>query len=192
MQRRTRIVATIGPASEQPETLDALLRAGLDVARINFSHGDAEGHLRRVQAVRDAARRSGKAVAVLADLPGPKLRVRLTQPLALISGRELSLACDAQTAADVAVTEPECLCEVQPGHRILLDDGRLQLAAVRRDGERLIARVAVGGTLLPNKGLNLPDSDLRIPALTERDREALKIAAAIGVDWVGLSFVRCP
>ena len=190
MERRTRIVATLGPASESPDTLDALLRAGLDVARINFSHGDAAEHLRRVAAVRAAAERNRRTVAVLADLPGPKLRVRLAEPLKLAAGQEISLASDAQTSADLAVTEPECVCEVQPGHRILLDDGRLQAVAVRIDAHRLIARVTVGGTLLPNKGVNLPDTALTIPALTDRDRSALAVAAKAGVDWVALSFVR--
>ena len=190
MERRTRIVATLGPASESPATLDALMRAGLDVARVNFSHGDAAEHLRRIAAVRAAAERNKRPIAILADLPGPKLRVRLTEPLKLEEGRELSVACAADTAADLVVTEPECVREAKPGHRILLDDGRLQAVAVRSDGNRLIVRVTVGGTLLPNKGVNLPDTALTIPALTDRDRAALAVAAKAGVDWVALSFVR--
>src|SRR5262249_51873906 len=153
--------------------LDALLRAGVDVVRINFSHGEPGEHMRRIAAVRDAAERCGRVVAVLADLPGPKLRVRLSGPLAMKAGDELSIAAQPEVAADAAVTEPECVAEVQPGQRILLDDGRLQLVALRHDGGRLIARVAVGGTLLPNKGINLPDTPLSIAALTERDRQAL-------------------
>lgn len=190
MHRRTRIVATLGPATEKPETLDRLLAAGVDVVRVNFSHGEAAEHLRRIQAVRESARRSGMPVAVLADLPGPKLRVRLPGPIELAEGMEVSLACDANTTADLAVTEPECLAEVLPRHRILLDDGRMQLLAERRDGDRLIARVTVGGMLAPNKGLNLPDTALGIPALTQRDRDALRVAALAGVDWLALSFVR--
>jgi pyruvate kinase len=188
LERRTRIVATLGPASEP--VLDALLRAGVDVVRINFSHGQPGDHLRRIAAVREATRRCGRNVAVLADLPGPKLRVRVAAPLALKPDAEVSIANQPDTAADIAVTEPECVAEVRGGQRILLDDGRLQLAAVRQDGPRLIARVTVGGTLLPNKGINLPDTPLGIPALTERDREALNIAAQCDVDWVALSFVR--
>jgi pyruvate kinase len=190
MHRRTRIVATLGPATEKPETLDRLLAAGVDVVRVNFSHGEATDHLRRIQAVREAARRIGKPVAVLADLPGPKLRVRLAGPIELAEGSEISLACTANAAADLAVTEPECLAEVLPRHRILLDDGRMQLLAERRDGDRLIARVTVGGVLSPNKGLNLPDTALGIPALTQRDRDALRVAAEAEVDWLALSFVR--
>jgi pyruvate kinase len=190
MERRTRIVATLGPASESPEVLDALMRAGVDVARINFSHGDAAEHLRRIAAVRAAAERNHRTVAVMADLPGPKLRVQLPAPLKLEAGRELSIACQAGQTADLIVTEPQCVREAKPGHRILFDDGRLQAVTVRTDGDRLIARVTVGGTLSPNKGVNLPDTALTIPALTDRDRAALIIAARAEVDWVALSFVR--
>src|SRR5262245_33331605 len=111
MARRTRIVATLGPASEQPQTLDAMIRAGLDVARINFSHGDRAEHLRRIQAVRDAAKRNDCPLAVLADLPGPKLRCRLTGPLSLEAGREVSFGCDDDANAELVVTEPECVSD---------------------------------------------------------------------------------
>ncbi len=190
MHRRTRIVATLGPASETPEVLDRMFAIGVDVVRINFSHGKAEEHLRRIANVREAARRAGKFIAVLADLPGPKLRVLLPSARELREGDEVSLACAAHAAADLVVTEPECLAEARPGNRILLDDGRMQLIAERRDGDRLIAKVTVGGTLQPNKGLNLPDTPLGIPALTVRDLEALRVAARAGIDWIALSFVR--
>ena len=190
MQRRTRIVATLGPATDTPDMLDRILAAGVDVVRINFSHGDADDHLRRIAAVREAAKRRNQLVAVMADLPGPKLRVRISAARELAEGAEISLGVVANAAADLKVTEPEYLAEVLPRHRILLDDGRMQLLAVRRDGDHLIARVTVGGLLLPNKGLNLPDTALGIPAITQRDREALKAAARAGVDWVALSFVR--
>ena len=190
MERRTRIVATLGPASEKPDLLDRLIAGGVDVVRINFSHGEASEHLGRAAAARAAARRCGKPIAVLGDLPGPKLRVRLAAPLTLIEGRDVSFGCASAVDADVAVTEPECVGEAAPGQRILLDDGRLQLIVIRRDGRRLIARVTVGGLLRPNKGLNLPDTALSVPALTERDLTALKAAAQAGVDWLALSFVR--
>src|SRR5262245_34529016 len=190
MERPPRPVATIGPSSQPPDALDALLNAGLTVARLNFSHGDPADHLPRVAAIRAAAERARRPLAILADLPGPKLRVRISEPFKFETGREVSVACDDQTPADLAVTEPECICEVRPGQRILLDDGRLQAVAVRVDGSRLIVRVTVGGTLLPNKGINLPDTPLSIPALTDRDRAALAVAAKAGVDWVALSFVR--
>jgi pyruvate kinase len=190
MERRTRIVATLGPASEKPEVLDRLIAGGVDVVRINFSHGEADAHVGRVAAARDTARRCGKPLAVLGDLPGPKLRVRIAAPCTLTEGQEVSVACTAAATADLTVTEPECVGEALPGQRILLDDGRLQLVVVRRDGQRLIARVTVGGVLKPNKGLNLPDTALSVPALTARDLDALKLAARAGVDWLALSFVR--
>ncbi|MFO0810387.1 MAG: pyruvate kinase [Gemmataceae bacterium] len=189
--RRTRIVATLGPATDRPGVLAALIAAGLDVARVNCSHGDAAEHLGRVARLREAADAAGRAVAVLADLPGPKLRVRLDQPRTLEAGDEVTFAADP-AGSEIAVTEPVCLGDVRPGHRILLDDGRLQLKAERVSGGRLTAVVTVGGTLQPNKGVNLPDGPLSIPAVTDRDRKALEVAARAGADWLALSFVRSP
>ena len=192
--RRTKIVATLGPATDDPATREAILRAGVDVARINFSHGAGEEPLRRIRAFREAARKVGKFAAVLADLPGPKLRVTIAAARELRSGDPVSFSLTANPSDpdDLTLTEPEILADVRPGQRMLLDDGRLQLEAVARDADRLRARVVCGGTLLPNKGLNLPDTPLTIPAVTERDREALAVAAAAGVDWVAVSFVRGP
>ncbi|HEX4611712.1 MAG TPA: pyruvate kinase [Urbifossiella sp.] len=192
--RRTKIVATLGPATDDPAVLEAVLRAGVDVARVNFSHGSADEHLGRVARFRDAARRVGKYAAVLADLPGPKLRIKIPAPRELVPGAEISfsLAPAPVHADDLVLTEPEVLADVQPGQRMLLDDGRLQLDAGTNHGGRLLARVVVGGTLKPNKGLNLPDTPLTIAAVTDRDRAALEVAARAGVDWVALSFVRGP
>jgi pyruvate kinase len=192
--RRTRIVATLGPATDRPGLLDELLRLGLDVARINFSHGSAEEHVGRIRAFRAAAERSGRLAAVLADLPGPKLRVRLAAACELVSGAEVAFRAAPGDAAagELAVTEPEYLREVRPGQRILLDDGRLQLRAVRSGADQLVAAVEVGGELAPNKGLNLPDTRLSVPAVTPRDWAALETAASAGVDWLALSFVRGP
>ena len=194
MARRTKLVATLGPATDDPAILDAILEAGLDVARVNFSHGDEASHLARVAAVRAGAERAGRTVAVLADLPGPKLRVKITEPRPLGVGDTVTfpLRGTKPTPEDIPITEPEVLADVRPGDRMLLDDGRLRLEAGANSGGRLSATVAVGGALLPNKGLNLPDSPLTIAAVTDRDRAALKIAAKAGVDWVALSFVRDP
>jgi pyruvate kinase len=189
---RTRIVATLGPSTDRPGVIEAMIEAGLDVARINFSHGTADDHLRRAAAFRDAARRLGRRAAVLADLPGPKLRALLDTPRTLAPGQEVTFAAAPGAAADVVPTEPDWLAHVRPGQRVLLDDGRIVLAAVRLDGDRLLARVETGGTLQPKKGINLPDTDLPIPALTPRDREALAVAATAGVDWLALSFVSGP
>jgi len=194
MSRRTKIVATLGPATDDPATMEAVLRAGVDVARVNFSHGTAQDHIDRVDRFRAAARRVEKFVAVLADLPGPKLRVKITAPRDLDPGAAVHFSMHDVPARpdDLALTEPEILADVRPGHRMLLDDGRMQLEAVSADGDRLTARVIIGGTLQPNKGLNLPDTPLTIPAVTDRDRAALVVAARAGVDWAALSFVRGP
>ncbi len=191
-RRRTRIVITLGPATDAPGCLAQLHAAGADVARINFSHGTAEDHRRRSQQWREVAAQTGDYLGLLADLPGPKLRVLLPRPLQLSPGDQVTFSWHSPPLDpdDWAITEPDVLAAVQPGQRILLDDGRLQLEAVERTSRGLRARVVVGGPLSTNKGLNLPDTPLHIPALTERDRAALAVAAAIGVDWVALSFVR--
>lgn len=192
MTRRTKIVATLGPATDPPDILDAALRAGIDVARVNFSHGAVEEHLARVTRFREAAKRIGKYVAVMADLPGPKLRVKIPAPRFLNPGDPVtfSLTHSPVEADDLVITEPEMLTDVRPGQRMLLDDGRLQLEAGDTSGGRLFAKVIVGGTLNPNKGLNLPDTRLTLPALTQRDYDSIAVAGRAGVDWVAVSFVR--
>jgi pyruvate kinase len=192
MPTRTRIVATLGPATDRPGVLEAMLRAGLDVARINFSHGSADEHCRRIDAFRAAARAIGVFAAVLADLPGPKLRAIIPAPFEMAPGQEVSFATAAGAFADVAATEPELLAQVRPDQRLLLDDGRLLLRCVRHDIRFLVARVECGGTLQLKKGINLPDTDFAVSALTDRDRAALAVAATAGVDWLALSFVSGP
>jgi pyruvate kinase len=194
MSRRTKIVATLGPATESPERLDALLRAGVDVARINFSHGKPEEHLARIASFREASQRVGRFAGVMADLPGPKMRVKISSERNLKEGDALAFSLSAEPvhSDDVVLSEPEVLAEVRVGQRMLLDDGRIQLEAASNSDGRLLARVIVGGALLPNKGLNLPDTPLTIPAIAARDRDALAIAAKAKVDWVALSFVRGP
>lgn len=194
MTRRTKIVATLGPATDASDVMDAILRAGVDVARVNFSHGSAEEHLARVARFRDSAKRVGKFAAVMADLPGPKMRVRMPTLRFLNFGDTLffSLSAAPVEPADLVLTEPELLADVRPGQRMLLDDGRLQLEAGETKSGRLAAKVLVGGTLHPNKGLNLPDTPLNIAALTDRDREAIVVAGRAQVDWVAVSFVRGP
>lgn len=190
MYRRTRIVATLGPATDRPGVLEGLLQGGLDVARVNFSHGTAAEQRGHIARVRELAATLSRPVAVLADLPGPKLRVVLDGPLSLIAGQEVTVALTAAAAAAIHITEPEALRNLAPGQRVLFDDGRMQLRArdVQNDVAKLL--VEVGGTLLPGKGMNLPETTLALPAVTERDRAALAVAAAAGVDWLALSFVR--
>ena len=192
MPTRTHIVATLGPSTDCTGVVTAMLQAGLDVARINFSHGTADEHRHRIAEFRAAARAAGMTAGVLADLPGPKLRALIPGPLILTIGQEIRLAASPGAVADIEPTEPEFLTHVRPGHRLLLDDGRLLLRAERHEGPVLVAVVEAGGTLLPKKGLNLPDTDLPTAALTQRDRVALVVAAAAGVDWLALSFVSRP
>jgi pyruvate kinase len=192
MRRRTRIVATLGPATDRPGVLEGLIAAGLDVVRINYSHGSAAEHDERIARCRVLARQVSRPLAVLADLPGPKLRVLLPAPLMLQQEREVTVGRAGGGDVDFHVTEPEVLDELQVGQRVLLDDGRLQLRVTRSDAGRVSLRVEIGGTLQPNKGLNLPDSRLALSALTRRDLEAVAVAAAAQVDWLALSFVRSP
>jgi pyruvate kinase len=192
VSRRTRIVATLGPATDTPTILAALIHAGIDAARINYSHGSASDAAERIAQCRRLSRAASRTVAILGDLPGPKLRVRLPRPLSLAQGQVVNVARAAEVDADLHVTEPEVISELRAGERILLDDGRLQLRTVRAEPQYVVLRVEVGGTLMPNKGLNLPDTHLSLPALTPRDHEALAAAAVAGVDWLALSFVRSP
>src|SRR5262249_43044906 len=149
----------------------------VDVVRINFSHGTAEEHLARIARVRELSQGLDRPIAVLGDLPGPKLRALLDWALELSVNQEVAVAARPGPDAPVGVTEPEVLAEWRPEQRVLLDDGRLQLRVVRTERSRVVLRVEVGGTLLPNKGVNLPDTLLSMPAVTPRDRQALEVAA---------------
>jgi len=190
--RRTKIVCTLGPATTDPESIVGLAQAGMDVARLNFSHGTHEQHLSRLEAVRAAEARTGRPIAVLADLCGPKIRVTgLDEPVLLRAGETLVLA-EAGEARDgeIAVTVPGLARVVRPGQDVLIDDGRIRAVAERSEGHRLFCRVEVGGTVLPSKGVNLPATELGIPALTAKDELDLAFALEHGVEFVALSFVR--
>jgi len=192
-ERKTKIVVTIGPASESPEMLARLIRAGLNVARLNFSHGDFSKHAEVVRSIHDAARAVGRRVAIMADLPGPKLRLGKIdpEPIQLLPGAHFSLTSenivgDTQRAS----TSFERLSRVvKPGDRIFLNDGLVQLVVQRVAGNEVECTVAVGGELRSRKGLNLPGIKLGISAFTEKDRAALEFALGVGVDAVSQSFV---
>src|SRR5205807_738107 len=149
----------------------SLIAAGLDVARINFSHGTHEEPAKRIARLRELAKKLHRPVAVLADLPGPKLRVILAQALELDAKQQVTVATKPDITADIGLTEPEAVVKIKPGQRVLLDDGRIQATVTAVSRERVTLTVEVGGTLLPNKGINLPDTELNIPAVTKRDRE---------------------
>jgi pyruvate kinase len=192
--RRAKLVATLGPATDGLE-LD-LVRAGLDVARLNFSHGTSSEHARRCEAVREAARACGRPVAVMQDLQGPKIRVgSLTSggPVQLQVGRELVITCDdvVGTADRIGCTYPNLADDVQPGNRILLDDGRIRLMVLAAHDGEVHARVEEGGPLGEHKGINLPGVAVSSPAITAKDRIDLAFGLKeLGVDYVALSFVR--
>jgi pyruvate kinase len=190
---KTKIVATIGPASESPEMLTRLIRAGMDVARLNFSHGNPSKHAEIIPRIRDAARETGRRVAIMADLPGPKLRLGKIdpEPIQLLPGAHFTLTSedvvgDAQRASTSFEQLPRV---VKSGDRIFLNDGLVQLVVKRIAGNDVECKVVVGGELGSRKGLNLPGVDLGISAFTERDRACLEFALEHGVDAVSQSFV---
>jgi pyruvate kinase len=191
---RTKIVCTIGPASQDPATLAALMRAGMDVARLNMSHGVHDLHRENVRRIRQLAEEAGKPVAILADLQGPKLRVGIMPPegVPLVAGQKLVLSA-APIAAEPGLVpvQYEHLPEsVKAGDRILIDDGLIELRVIDVEGSEIETQVVTEGTPKSNKGLNLPRASLSIPAITEKDREDLQFALEAQVDAVALSFVR--
>ena len=190
---KTKIVATIGPASESPDVLARLIRAGLDVARLNFSHGSLEKHAEVIQRIREAARASGRRVAIMADLPGPKLRLGKIdpEPIQLVAGEHFTLTSEdiVGNAQRASMTFPQLPRVVKSGNRIFLNDGLVQLVVDRVTGNDVECKVVVGGELRSRKGLNLPGADLGISAFTENDRACLEFALEHGVDAVSQSFV---
>jgi pyruvate kinase len=190
--RRTKIVCTIGPASSTPEMMDRLVAAGMDAARLNFSHGTHDQHAERAQLVRDAQERAGRPLALIADLQGPKLRIGdLADPLMLVEGDEVEVTGDADGGARSIPVSPPVLQQVLlPGHDLLIDDGRVRLRVDEVDGIRARATVLVGGPVESHKGVNLPGVSVPVPSLTEKDMRDLEFALGLGIDYVALSFVR--
>ncbi len=193
---KTKIVATIGPASESAEVLAAMMQAGMNVARLNFSHGSRSSHARTIQRIREIAVAQANRVAIMADLPGPKMRIGqlMTEPIELQSGGRFTLTTAEITGdRDKASVSFKRLHEaVKPGDRLFLNDGYIELEASQIDGGEVHCRVLIGGSLSSRKGLNLPGIDLGISAFTENDRNWLEFAAEQGVDAVSQSFVETP
>lgn len=197
--RRTKIVGTIGPASRDPEVLVRMVEAGLDVARLNFSHGSREEHEENVALVREAASRAGRQVAILQDLPGPKLRIGTlkTDHVDLRVGDPLTLRCGSEDEGDVhsiAVSWGGLPDAVEPGDVIYLADGRIRLCVkdVREGAGEVDTVIETGGPVASRQGLNIPGSTKGLAAVPERDLELLAFGESIGVDLVALSFVREP
>jgi pyruvate kinase len=192
---RTKIVCTLGPASDGEATIRAFIEAGMAVARMNFSHGTYEDHARRIELVRRLAGDMDRPVAILADLQGPKLRVGLLPPegMELVEGETVTLVDGLSTTGPgiIPLPHPEVLRDVRQGDRILLDDGLLELQVLDRDEQQARARVVAGGVLKSRKGLSLPHTSLQMPSVTEKDSADAAFAVEHQVDYFGLSFVRC-
>jgi pyruvate kinase len=196
--RRAKIVCTLGPSSLEQEMLERLLASGMDVARLNFSHGTHEQHATSIERLRQASLKVRKAVGILCDLQGPKIRTGKLEngAVELRVGAELMITTDESvvgTEEMVSTTNPFLAGDVNPGDRILLDDGLLELRVTSTDKKQLVrTEIIHGGMLKNNKGINLPGVALRAEALTAKDREDLVFGIKVGVDYVALSFVRQP
>jgi len=194
--RRTKIVATMGPATDTPESVEKMLAAGVDVVRMNFSHGDVEDHIKRAQMVRDAADRLNKVVAILGDLQGPKIRIeRFEDDKVTIKDGEtfiLDSTLDkfSGTQQRVGIAYKELPRDVVSGDELLLDDGRIVLRVSKVKGAEIHTKVIVGGVLSNNKGINKRGGGISAEALTEKDKQDIKTAAKIGVDFLAVSFPR--
>jgi pyruvate kinase len=195
-RRHARIVATLGPASASKEAIRALFDAGVDVFRLNFSHGSHEQHRERLMQIREVEREAGRPIGVLADLQGPKLRVGTFAdgPVMLKAGApfRLDLVDSPGDAARARLPHPEIFAALKPGANLLLDDGKLRLAVKRCGADFAETEVVVGGALSERKGVNVPDVVLPLSALTAKDRRDLDFALELGVDWIALSFVQRP
>ncbi len=194
--RRTKIVATLGPATDAPLELRRVIESGLDVARVNFSHGNADDHVRRIRAVRETAATADRFVGVMADLQGPKIRIRgfADGSIVLQEGAgfvlDANLAPDAGTAERVGITYDALGRDVDSGDVLLLDDGNIVLNVEETSASQVHCRVATGGPLSNNKGLNRLGGGLSAAALTDKDRDDIRIAAELETDYVAVSFIR--
>ncbi len=194
--KKTKIVCTIGPATESEEKLTALLKAGMNVMRLNFSHGDFKEHQGRVDNLKKATAKTGIPAAVLQDLAGPKIRIGTfkTESVMLKEGAKFTLTTDKVEGDEtkVSVNYPSFAKEVKKGHIVFLHDGRKKLEVLDVKGNNVICKVLVGGEIKGKRGVNLPDSDLTISSLTDKDRADLEFGIKNKVDFIALSFVRRP
>ena len=190
---KTKIVCTIGPASSSPGVMEQMIRAGMNVARLNFSHGDFNGHKEIIERLRAVSRALGKRITIMADLPGPKMRIGqiADEPVHLKPGDPFTLTTRQVTgnASLASVTFEPLPGAVKKGDVLFLNDGLIQLEVVKVSDTDVTCRIIVGGELRSRKGLNLPNIDLGISAFTDHDREWLKFAIQNGVDAISQSFV---
>jgi pyruvate kinase len=190
---KTKIVCTIGPASDSPEILEKMIRAGMNVARLNFSHGDFESHAESIQKIRSASRATKTRVAIMADLPGPKIRIGEfeEEPIELEPDDPFTLTTEdiIGNQTRVSVSFSSLAKAIKPRDKLFLNDGLVEIEVIKVAGNDVHCKVLVGGRLRSRKGLNLPDIDLGISAFTDRDHECLKFALEHGVDAISQSFV---
>jgi len=195
-KRKVKILATLGPASATKETIAALLRAGADAFRVNMSHGDHETHSRTIALIREVEKEFGRPVSILCDLQGPKLRVgKFRDGSAFIRhGAHFTLDRNPEPGDEnrVELPHPELFGILQKGQRLLVDDGKLRLKVIRAEPDALLCSAEVGGPISDRKGVNVPDTLVPVPALTEKDRRDLAFAIKEQADWIGLSFVQRP
>ena len=192
--KRTKIVATLGPATSSKEVLRDMIKNGVNVCRLNMSHGTHKDHLENIVNIRAISQEEGLHIAILADLQGPKLRVGDVEggEMLLEEGSEISVFSGKKTSkgTDIYISYEHFSNDVQTGEKILMDDGKLMLEVLTINGEEVKAKVVVGGILKPRKGVNLPNTKISLPCLTEKDLVDLEFALSNNVDWLGLSFVR--
>ncbi len=201
--KRTKIICTIGPASSKESILKSMMRAGLDVARLNFSHGTHAGHAKLVRLVRRTAASLGKTVAIIGDLQGPKIRLGVLPEsgISIPTGSTVQFSTESKLPLPsreragergfvvLPVTYVNLHKDVKVGHRMMIDDGILEAVVTNISGRTITATMKNGGTVTSHKGMNFPDSTLRVSSLTEKDRDDVKFGVAQGVDWLALSFV---
>ena len=191
--RRTKIVATIGPASDSPEMLMQLAKAGMNVARLNFSHGTKDEHLLRIQRIRRIEDELGAPIAVLQDLPGPKIRIGPMSATVNLSPGDRFVFTTRDVPGDaneVTLAHPELVEQARPEQRVFVDDGQLEFAVESATRTDIVTRVVVGGRLSAHKGVNMPGAKLSLPSVTESDIEDLRFGLENDVDWVAASFIR--
>lgn len=198
MDRFAKIVCTLGPSSDTRETIQALINAGMNVARLNFSHGTHEGHEKLIDLIRAISEERGMAITILQDLQGPKLRIGKLPGgiMELEAGDQVSLSSSEALVADesdkfIPFEIPDLHKALKPGNHILLDDGHLEMEVQSINGDRIEAVVTLGGELKSNKGVNLPGANLTIPIFTDKDRDDLAFGLEKGIDMIAISFVKC-
>jgi len=208
LMRKAKIVCTIGPASAEPSILERLINSGMDVARLNFSHGTHDSHRAAIASIRDAAERVHRPVAIVQDLQGPRIRVgdlegagvevmaeqriRLVGGMLRSGGQIGSQTMAPSNLTEIPVTYPQLVRDVRPGARVLIDDGLIELLVTAVNGGAVECRVKTGGRIMSRKGINLPGTTISAPTLTEKDRKDIRFGVAEGVDYMALSFVRGP